>query len=76
MELDLQPDNMLFGGRHPLASQDWSQATVSIKIRNLLICFCSFDLSCPVLEKLNFIENVYTVFLLNSVILKLGFDLV
>ena len=26
---------------------------------NLLICFFSFDLSCPTLEKDNFIENVY-----------------
>ena len=25
----------------------------------LLICFCSFDLFCPLLEKDNFIENVY-----------------
>ena len=28
---------------------------------NLLIFFCSFDLSCPVLEKDNFIENLYIV---------------
>ena len=26
---------------------------------NLLICFCSFALSCPILEKDNLIENVY-----------------
>ena len=34
------------------------QAAVSIKISNLLICF---DLSCPILEKDNVIENVYIV---------------
>ena len=27
----------------------------------LLICFCSFDLFCPLLEKYTFIENVYIV---------------
>ena len=32
----------------------FSQASVSFKISNLLICFCSFDLSCPILEKDNF----------------------
>ena len=26
-----------------------------------LICFCSFDLSCPILEKDNFIKNLYIV---------------
>ena len=25
------------------------------------ICFCSFDLFCPILEKDNFIKNVYIV---------------
>ena len=30
-------------------------------ITNLLICFCSFDLSWPILEKDNFIENMYIV---------------
>ena len=29
----------------------FNQAAVSNKISNLLICFCSFDLSCPILEK-------------------------
>ena len=38
-----------------------SQASVTVKINNLLICFCSFDLFCPILEKDNFIENVYIV---------------
>ena len=33
-----------------------------IKINNLLICFCSFDLSCLILEKDNFIENLYIWF--------------
>ena len=30
-------------------------------ISNLLIYFSSFDLSCLILEKVNFIENVYIV---------------
>ena len=34
---------------------------VAVKISNLLICFCSFDLSCLILEKSNFIENLYIV---------------
>ena len=34
------------------------QVAISVKISNLLICFCSFDLSCPILEKDNFIENL------------------
>ena len=34
------------------------QAAVAIKICNLLICFCSFDLSCPTLEKDSYIEKV------------------
>ena len=38
---------------------NFCQATVSLKISNLLICFCSFDLSCPVLEKDNCIEYFY-----------------
>ena len=38
-----------------------SQAAVSFKISNFLTCICSFDLSCPILEKDNFIENVYIV---------------
>ena len=36
----------------------FSQAAISNKISNLLICFSSFDLSCPILEKYNFIENL------------------
>ena len=30
-------------------------------ISNLLNCFCSFDLSCSILKKDNFIEYVYIV---------------
>ena len=47
------------------------QAAVSRKISNLLICFCSLNLSCPILEKDNFIENMYIecIVLLNSVLL-------
>ena len=29
---------------------------------NLLICFCTFDLSRPIREKYIFIENLYIVF--------------
>ena len=49
----------------------FSQAAISVIISNLLICVCSFDLSCPILEKENFIEILYIVLsclvLLNSV---------
>ena len=38
------------------------QAAVSIKISNLLIFFCNFDFSCPILEIDSFIENVHIVF--------------
>ena len=34
---------------------------ISMKISNSLICICSFDLSCPILKKDTFIENVYIV---------------
>ena len=34
---------------------------VAINISNLLICLYSFELSCPILEKDNFIENLYSV---------------
>ena len=37
------------------------QAAIVIKVSNLFICFCSFDLSCPILEKDNFIETFYNV---------------
>ena len=44
------------------------QAAVSVKISSLRVCFCSFDLSCPILEKDNFIEHfiLYCLVLLNS----------
>ena len=41
-------------------------AAVAIKISNLLICFCSFDLSCPILEKDIFIEKLYNIIVLFS----------
>ena len=37
------------------------QAVVAIYISILLICFCSFDLSCPILKKDSFIEHLYIV---------------
>ena len=37
------------------------QAVIAIKISNLLICFCSFDLSCAILEKESFIKKMYIV---------------
>ena len=33
--------------------------TVTIEISILLICFCSFDLFCPLLDKDISIENLY-----------------
>ena len=39
-------------------SYHFYQATIAIKISNLFICFCNFDLSCPILEKYIYIENV------------------
>ena len=37
---------------------NFSQAAVSIKMSNVLICFCSFDLSCPIVKKVNFMKNL------------------
>ena len=37
------------------------KAAVAIKISNLLTCFCSFELSCPILEKDTLIENLCIV---------------
>ena len=37
------------------------KADVVIKISNLLICFCNFHLSNPILEKEIFIEYLYIV---------------
>ena len=39
----------------------FSQVAISIKISNLIISFFGFDLSCPILKKDNFIENLYIV---------------
>ena len=41
---------------------NYSTSTIlSIKISYFRICFCTFDLSCSILEKDNFIENVCIV---------------
>ena len=40
---------------------DFCQAAVSVKISNFFVCFCSFDLSCPILEKDNFIKFFYCI---------------
>ena len=63
--------------RHHFFLHHFSQATISFKISNFLICFCSFDLSCPILEKDNFIKRYYIVLLglLNDVLYKLCSDL-
>ena len=61
---------------HPLIKSSSSyvifcQAAVPIKISNLIISFCSFDLSSPIHKKDNFIANLYIVLsclvLLNSI---------
>ena len=46
---------------HTYTLDFFSQAAVAVKISNLLICFCSFDLSCPILEKEIFIKHLYIV---------------
>ena len=52
----------LYYARHLLTSflLHFSQAIVSVKISNLLICFCSFVSSCPKLET-DFMEHLYIV---------------
>ena len=40
---------------------NFSQAACSVKMTDLFICFCSFNLSCPILEKDNVIGNLYIV---------------
>ena len=40
---------------------DFYQAAIAIKICNLLICFCSFELSCPILEIDSFTEMLHIV---------------
>ena len=44
-----------------LKSRQFGQATTSITITNFVICFCSFNLSFPILEKDTCIENLYIV---------------
>ena len=45
----------------PSPLENFYQTAVAVKICNLLVCFCSSDLSCPILDKDNFIENLYIV---------------
>ena len=53
---------MSFGGMtRPKTSKIFYEAAFAIKISNLLICFCSFCLSCPTLEKYIFIKYLYIV---------------
>ena len=47
----------------------YSQATVSVMMSNVLICFCSFDLSCPILEIFLFYRKFVYCIVLNSVLL-------
>ena len=51
-------------GLHLILNTEMIQAAVAIKISNLLICFCSFELSCPIHEKENFLGNMYIVVLI------------
>ena len=41
----------------------FSRSSVSVKISNILIRCCSFYLSCPILEKENFINILYCIVL-------------
>ena len=41
-------------------------ADILIKISNLLIWFCSFEFSCPVLEKYHFIEHLSILYCLTK----------
>ena len=38
-----------------------SKQTRLIKMNNFLNCFCSFELSWPILERDNFIKNLYII---------------
>ena len=61
----------IFNKKNSSIGQDkeFYQAAIAVKITNLLICFCSFDLSCYILEKYIFIKNVlYCLVLLNSIL--------
>ena len=59
-KLNLLVSNTFFFILHTASSfyDIFSQTAGSVKISNLLICFCSFEMSCPILEKDNFITNV------------------
>ena len=46
------------------------QAAVTVEISILLICFCSFDLFCPLFEKDSFIKRiVYCIFVSHYIVL-------
>ena len=49
--------NKTFPSFLPSFLHHFYHAVIAIKISNLFICFCSFDLSCPILEKDIFIVN-------------------
>ena len=54
------PSLYLYWVRHLYVTsflRHFCKAAVSVKISNLLICFCSFDLSCPILEKIQFYKK-------------------
>ena len=47
--------NNVFYIKVHFSNADFCQAAVAIRISKFLNCFCSFGLSCPILEKDNFI---------------------
>ena len=51
---------------------------LSIKISYFRMCFRTFELSCSILEKDNFVEHLYIVLscVINRVINRVCFDLV
>ena len=51
------------GKERCLIRQD-NTAVISVKISNSLVCFCNFNLCCPILEKDNFIKNLYLLLFL------------
>ena len=65
-------DNPSHHERMPLPQSYISLPSGASKISNLLICFCSFDLSCPILEKYILLKFciLYCLVLLNSVLFK------
>ena len=48
----------------------FDQAAVMIEVSILLLCFCSFDLFCPLLDKDISIENLYILYCLVLFIFK------